>query len=78
MIKFLARWFPVNEAEILTVVLQVAPNTVFPVRIPHLKPRMIPLGSGKCLRHLLVTFEAFKGWRAGPERMAGGALGRAA
>ena len=67
-----------DEIVILPVVFQVAANAILPVRVLHLKSRVIPMVSRKRLRHFLVTFEALKGGRAGPERMAGCALCRAA
>jgi hypothetical protein len=59
-------------------VFQVAPDAILPVLVLHLKSRVIPMVSGKSLRHFFVAFEALKGRRAGAERMAGCALGRAA
>jgi len=78
VVKFSPRWLPVNDIVILPVVLQVAPNAVLPVRVLHLKSRVIPMVSRKSLRDFFVTFQAFKDRCTRPKRMAGRTLSRPA
>jgi hypothetical protein len=78
MIEFFPRRLPMDKIVILPIVFQVTANAILPVRILHLQPRVISMVSRNRLRHFLVTIEALKGGSAGPERMAGCALCRAA
>lgn len=41
MVELLLRWLPVDEAKILSVVLQVAANAILAVGILHLQPRVV-------------------------------------
>ena len=78
VVKFLLRRLPVDKVVILPIVFQVAPNAILPVRVVHLNLRMVSVLPGKGLCNFLVALDTFEGWRAGPERMASGALCRSA
>lgn len=67
-----------DQVELFSVVLQVATDTVFAIRIGHLKPRVIPVLCGQALRYFLVAVEAFECRGAGAELVAARALGRPA
>jgi hypothetical protein len=68
----------VDQAEVFSVVLQVAADAIPAVRILHSQPGVVTVICSKALRNLFVAIEAFEGWRTGPELMATRALGRSA
>jgi len=74
MVELFLRRLPVNQVEILPVVLQVAAYAIFSIGIAHLQPGVIPMPPGKCVRHFLVAFQAFECRRAGAKGMARVAL----
>ena len=74
VIKLFLRRLPVGQVEILAVVFQVAAHALFPIRIPHLNLRVIPVFRSDALRHLFMAIQAFEGRRAGAELMTARAL----
>jgi len=70
---FLGR-FPVNQVEVLAIVLEVAADTVFAVGIVHLHTGMVAVLAGESFRNFLMTIEAFEGGGTRAELMAGIAL----
>ena len=78
VIKFCRRRFPVDDVEIFAVVFEVAANAILASRIVHPKLEMVAVFGGEGLGDFLVAIEALKGGSAGPKRMAGCALCRAA
>jgi len=78
MIKLFLGRFPVEEIEILAVVLEVTPNAIFPVRIAHLYLVVVSVLGRETACNFLVAFQTFERRRAGSELMAARALGGAA
>ena len=74
VIELLPRRFPVNEREIRSVVLQVAPHAIFSIRILHLEPRVVSPVLREQAGNFLVAVETLEGRRARPEQMATGTL----
>jgi hypothetical protein len=68
----------VDQAEVFSVVLQMAADAISAVRILHSQPGVVAVIRSKTLRNLFVAIEALEGRRAGPELMAARALGRSA
>jgi hypothetical protein len=64
----------VDEVEVLTVVFEMAADTLFAVRVPHLDLGVISVLGRQALRDLFVAIEALEGGRAGAELMAARAL----
>lgn len=56
--------------EVLAVVLQMAANTIFAVRIGHLKLVVVSVLGAEILGDFLVAIQTFKGGRAGAKLMA--------
>jgi len=77
MIELFLGWLPVNQREILAVVVQMAANALFAVGILHLEPRMVSAVFRKQTRDFFMTFQTFERRCAGTELMAAGALARA-
>lgn len=77
MIELLERRFPVNEREILAVVLEVAAHAIPAGGILHAQKRVVALMRGQAVRDFLVAIEALERRGAGAELVAGIALGRA-
>lgn len=75
MIEFLLGRFPANEIEVLSIVFEVATDTVFAIRVLHLHVEVVAVLVGKSFSNFLVTIEAFESWSAGTEDMARIALG---
>lgn len=63
-----------DEVEVLTVVLEMAADTLFAIRVPHLDLGVISVLSSQTLRDLFVTIEALEGRRTSAELMATRAL----
>ena len=63
-----------DEIEVLTVVIEMAANTLFAVRVPHLDLGVISVLGRQALCDLFVTIEALEGGRAGAELVAACAL----
>lgn len=78
MIKLLLGRLPVDEIEILAVVLAVTPNAIFPVRIAHLYLVVVSVLGPETACDFFVTVETLERWGAGSELMAARALGRSA
>jgi hypothetical protein len=74
VIKLFLRRLPVGQVEILAVVFQVAAHALFPIRIPHLNLRVIPVFRSEPLGHFFMTIETLEGWSAGAELMTARAL----
>lgn len=74
MVELLLRRLPVNQAEVLPIVIQVAAYAVLALGICHTQSGMVTVIQGEPLRYFLVTIEAFKGGSAGAKLMAAGAL----
>jgi hypothetical protein len=74
MVKLLLRSVPVDQIEILAVVLQMAANAVLPVCIAHLNLEVIPVFAAEPSRDFLVAIQALEGWRIGAELVAARAL----
>ena len=70
---FLGR-LPVNEMEVLAVVLQMAANAVLAVGILHSEPRVVAVLGVEPPGNFLVAVETLKGRRAGSELVATRAL----
>lgn len=70
---FLGR-LPMNEAEICSVVFEMATDAILAIGISHLQLGMIPVLGGKSTRHFLVTIEALKDRSAGSKLVAARAL----
>jgi hypothetical protein len=68
--KLLLRRLPVNQVELLAVVLQMAANAVLSVRIAHLNLEVIPVLAVEPPGDFLVAIQALKGGRVGAELMA--------
>ncbi len=67
MVELLLRWFPVNQAEIFAVVLEMAADTVLTIRIRHLYLRVIPALRRKSLSDFFMAVETLKRRSAGPK-----------
>lgn len=67
VVKLLLGRLPVNQVEILAIVLQVTPHAVLPVRILHPQPGMVAMFGCKVLGYLFVAIQALKGGSAGSE-----------
>jgi hypothetical protein len=78
VIELILRRLPVDQAEVFSVVLQVAADAIPAVRILHSQPGVVAMIRRKTLRNLFVAIEALESWRAGPELMATRALGGSA
>ena len=78
MIKLLLGRLPVDEIEILAVVLEVTPNAIFSVRIAHLYLVVVSVLGRQTACDFFVTVQTFERWRAGSELMAARALRRSA
>ena len=63
-----------DEAEIHTVVIEVAANTILAIGILHLDLGMIPVLRGQPLGHFFMAIQAFESRRAGAELVAARAL----
>ena len=63
-----------DEVEVLTVVVEMAADTLFAIRVPHLNLGVISVLGGQALRDLFVAIEALEGGRAGAELVAARAL----
>jgi len=74
VIEFLLGRLPVNEIEVLAIVLQVATHTIFPMRILQLHVEVIAMLVQKILGDFLVAIEALKCGSASAENVAGTAL----
>ena len=74
VIELLLRWLPVDQAEVFSVVLQMAADAIPAVQILHSQPGVVAVIRSKTVRNLFVAIEALEGWRAGPELMATRAL----
>jgi len=74
VIELLLRRLPVDQAEVFSVVLQMAADAIPAVRMLHSQPGVVAMIGSKTLPYLFVTIEALEGWRAGPELMATRAL----
>jgi hypothetical protein len=68
------RRLPVDQIEVLAVVLQMAANAVFAVWVFHPQSRMVTAIRREALRYLLVTIEALECWRACAKLVAACAL----
>ena len=78
MLKLLLGRLPVDQIEILAVVLEVTPNAIFSVRIAHLYLVVVSVLGLETAGDFLVTVETLERWGAGSELMTARALGRAA
>jgi nitrate reductase NapAB chaperone NapD len=74
MIELLLRWLPMDEPEILTVVIQVAAHAIFSVRIAHLNLKMVTVLRSEPAGNFLVAIQASESGGASPELMATAAL----
>jgi len=74
VIELLLRWLPVDQAEVFSVVLQMAADAIPAVRILHSQAGVVAVIRSKTLGNLFVAIKALEGWRAGPELMATRAL----
>ena len=76
MVKLLLRRFPVDQIEVLAVVLQMAANAVLPVWIAHLNLEVIPMLTAESPGDFFVAIQALKRRRVGAELVATRALRR--
>ena len=74
VVELLERGLPVNESEILAIVLEMAPHAILAVGILHPKLGVKTFIHGETLGNFLMAFEAFESRRAGPELVARVAL----
>lgn len=63
-----------DEAEIHTVVIEVAADAILAIGILHLDLGVIPVLRGQSLGHFFMAIQAFESRRAGAELVAAGAL----
>lgn len=75
VIVLILRGFPVHQIEIFAVMLQVAADAIFSVRIPHLDLEVIAMLTGEPSGDFLVAIQALESWSAGAELVAARALG---
>lgn len=77
MVELLNGRVPVDQRKILAIVFEVAAHAILAIGILHPQLRVIALFCRQAVCDFLVAFQAFEGWRAGAELVAGVALGRA-
>lgn len=56
-----------DEAEVLTIVIEMAAHTLFAIGIPQLKLGVIPVLIRYALRHFFMAFQALESRGAGAE-----------
>lgn len=74
MVELLLSRLPMDQVEVLAVVLQMAANAVFPVRIAHLNLEVIAVLAVEPSGDFLMAVQALEGGRAGAELVATHAL----
>ena len=74
VIELLLGRLPVNQGEVFSVVLQMAPHAVFPIEVSHSQLSMVAVIRNKALRDLLMAIEALEGGHAGAKLVTTRAL----
>jgi hypothetical protein len=74
MIELLERWLPMNQSEIHSIVLEVAPNAIAAIGIFHSNLPVESLMGWQPLRDFFMAVKTFECWCARPELVAGRAL----
>jgi hypothetical protein len=74
VIELFLRWLPVNQAEVFTVMIQVAAHTISAVGVGHLQLKVIAVLGRQPLGNFLVAIQALESGRTGPELVATRAL----
>jgi hypothetical protein len=74
VIEFVLGRFPVNQMEVLAIVLQVAAHAIPAIRIGYLQPAVVTVVIGEIFGDFLVTVGALKRGSAGAKLMTTRAL----